>query len=152
MPTKIVSGNEVVAMVEVFCATHDIPVNAIALGGGAALMLRGMRDMTNDINLWVLPKYFNKLAEDNKVVNHPLVDVVVNPKDNEYFWVREYNPYFVTEVIDGIPCYDLLPLIVFKRGSLAEVKRPLAKRQQDREDLVLLDAALTEKNKVKEVA
>lgn len=152
MLTKIVSTNEVVAMVEAFCAAHDIPLDAIALGGGAALMLRGMRETTSDINLWILPEYFRKLAEENKVVNHPMVDTVVNPQGHPYFWVREYNPYFPTEAIDGVPCYSILSMIVFKRGSLAEVKRPSDKRQQDHADIRILDAALTEKNKVKDVA
>lgn len=152
MPTKIVSTNEVVTMVEVFCGMNDIPLNAIALGGGAALMMRGMREMTGDINIWILPEYFSKLADKEKVVNHPMVDTVVQPKEHPYFWVRQYNPYFDTEVIEGIPCYGVLPLIVFKRGSLAEVKRPLDKRTQDRVDLRLLDEALSKKNKVLDIA
>lgn len=152
MLTKIVSTNEVVAMVEVFCAAHDIPLDAIALGGGASLMLRGMRETTEDINLWILPDHFNKLADKHKVVNHPMVDTVVNPKDHPYFWVRKYNPYFKTNVIEDIPCLDVLSMIVFKRGSMAMPERPLAKRVQDKLDLRLLDEALSEKNKVKDIA
>lgn len=152
MPTKVMSNNEVIVMLEVFRAKHNIPAEAIVLGGGGALMLRGIRDTTEDLNVWVDEQYFTQIAKDNKVICHPMVDTVVNPQDDPYFWVRKRNDYFKTEWIDQVQVFDLLTMIIHKRGSLAKVERPLVKRQQDRIDLITLDQLQSHKHRVKNIA
>lgn len=149
MLVSIVSDLEVTHMVRNFCAAEGIPLEQVVLGGGASLMLRGMRETTNDINLWVEQSHFRRLCEQNAVINHPMTDTVVHPKDHPYFWIREWNPYFEAEEVQGIQCFDVLTMTIHKRGGMIRVERPLAKRQQDRKDLLLLDAWSAEKNKVR---
>jgi hypothetical protein len=69
------------------------------------------------------------------------------PNVNTY--IRKHNPYFkhiTTE--DGIQIFDVLPLMIQKRGGYAEHHRPLAKREQDLKDIRALVALQAEQNKV----
>ena len=150
MDAPIVSVNEVCYMLDAFMIAESIPREDIVLGGGAALMLRGLRDTTKDINIWVSEKHFTRLAADNKVICHPMTDTVINPADHPYFWIRKYNPYFGTEEHEDFRCFDLLTMIINKSGGLGRVERPKDKREQDRKDLVILNGLLAEKNRVKQ--
>lgn len=147
--TPIVSTNEIVLMVHTFCDTNDIPYDDVVIGGGAGLMLRGLRESTADINLWIDETHFARLAEQEKVICHPLVDTVFNPVGTPYFWIRKRNPYFKVDVVEGLKVFDILTYLIHKRGGINRVERPLAKRQQDRLDLIKLDALFKEMHQVK---
>lgn len=139
----------VVSGVKAFSEKTKIPLEAITLGGGGALVLRGLRDSTQDLNIWVNSDHFSKLAEDNKVFLHPMRDKVINPTELPHCWIRKYNPYFETDTFEGIRCYNLISMITFKRGSYNKVERPLAKRKQDKLDLIALDEVFRVVNKVR---
>ena len=111
-------------------------------------MLMGLRKSTNDLNLWVDNPHFDKLAEVKDVINHPMRDTVI-PYGT--VWVRERNRYFGHVMIDGIQVFNTLSLLVNKRGGYQDVRRPLAKRQQDLQDIIKLDTIRAERNKVQEV-
>ena len=147
--TPIISNTEVALMVTGFAEKNNIPMNAIVIGGGASLMLRGLRETTADINIWIDEEHFTRLAAQEKVICHPLVDTVFNPKDFEYFWVRKRNHYFKVDEFDGIQVFDVLTCLIHKRGSLSRVERPAAKHKQDRLDLIKLDALFKEMHPVK---
>lgn len=147
--TPIVSTNEVTLMVDRFCEVNGIPRTAVVLGGGAGLMLRGIRETTADINIWINEEYFTRLAEQEKVICHPLVDTVFNPKEQAYFWVRKRNHYFEVDKCQGYQVFNILTYLIHKRGGINSPARPLAKRQQDRADLIKLDALFKEMHPVK---
>jgi len=150
--TPIISNTEVALMVTGFAEKNNIPMECIVIGGGANLMLRGLRTHTSDINIWIDEEHFARLAEQEKVICHPLVDTVFNPKDFEYFWVRKRNHYFKVDEFDGIQVFDVLTCLIHKRGGINRVERPLAKRQQDRLDLIKLDALFKEMHPVRHTA
>lgn len=147
------SKEDVIEAVDKFSKLTNIPKEVIVIGGGGAMLLRGLRGTTADLNLWVNEKYFKELAVQQKVVNHPLVDTVVNVKDANA-WVRQYNPYFEAEVLGGcvFSTYKVLPMLVFYRSSYQEHIRPVEKRLKDHECIVKLNDLISVVNKVKEVA
>jgi hypothetical protein len=138
---------DIIDAVLVISSVYSVPKDQITLGGGAALVLMGIRESTQDINAWVDSPYFEQLAEKFKVTNHPMQDTMV--KLEGPYYIRQRNRYFGHDVAcDGIQIFDPLTLLILKRGGYAEVKRPLAKRQQDHKDIVILNDILAKKNKV----
>lgn len=133
--------------VTAFCKEHGIPVDQVTVGGGGAMVLMGIRETTKDLNLWVDSPYFERLAEANDVLVHPMRDSCVQrPEQHQY--IRRRNRYFEHVVINGVQCFAPLALLIFARGSYATPERPLAKRQQDHKDIVILNDILATKNKV----
>lgn len=154
---------DVIMAVKTFADMHGIPLDRTCLGGGGALMLMEGRVSTVDLNLWVDEPHFSRLCERFGITNHPMTDtfipVTVNPaagyKLQEPFtvYVRERNRYFKhVETEEDVNIFDVLTLSIHKHGGLLEVRRPLAKRKQDREDIKFLKEILAVKNKVKDAA
>lgn len=138
---------DIIDGVDVIKGVYNIPVDQITLGGGAALVMMGVRENTQDLNVWVDSPYFERLCEQFKVTNHPMRDTVVQLEGPYY--IRCRNRYFGHDVVaNGIQIFNPLSLLIFKRGGYAEHHRPLEKRQQDFKDIVILNEILAEKNKV----
>lgn len=138
---------DIIDAVDVISGVYNIPKDQITLGGGAALVLMGIRENTQDLNAWVDSPHFDNLADRFKVTNHPMQDTLV--KLEGPYYIRQRNRYFGHDVVcNGIQIFDALTLLILKRGGYAEHKRPLAKRQQDHKDIVILNEILAEKNKV----
>lgn len=156
------SKEDVINAVKTFADWHGIPLDQVCLGGGGALMLMGVRESTQDLNLWIDQPYFDALGQQYNVINHPMVDTVVavNEVPPEGYkiqhafpvYVRERSRYFKHVLEDGIQIFDPLTLSIHKHGGCVELRRPLEKRLQDRKDIVFLNDILREKNKVKEAA
>lgn len=156
------SKQEVVNAVKTFADWHGIPMDHVCIGGGAALLLMGARESTQDLNLWIDAPHFQGLCKKYNVTNHPMTDTVVHvneipPESYVIQWsfpvyVRERNRYFPHEVVEGVQIFDALTLSIHKHGGVVECRRPLAKREQDRKDIVFLNEILRERNKVREVA
>lgn len=151
-------SKEVVRGVKYFAEEHKIPLSDICVGGGAALLLMGLRGGTRDLNLWVDSPYFERLAEQHGVINHPMVDTVVeividaggimNTICPFTVWVRQRNRYFKHDEIDGLNVFDPLALLIQKRGGYSEHRRPQAKRDQDLIDIRKLNDVLSKRNQI----
>lgn len=149
MSKKITSVNQLTELVYTFAVANGVSVKGMVLGGGAALMARGMRDETDDINVWVYEEDFKKLAAREKVICHPMTDTAFKiDHQGVEFWLRKFNPYHEYEHVGSLEVFDILPLIIQKRGGLLRADRPQAKRHQDRLDLIKLDEESRERNKV----
>lgn len=146
----IKSKEEVIEQLVVFSVANNIPMDQISLGGGGALLMMGLREQTEDLNVWIDDPHFLRYAEHHNVVVRAWHDPVVPPDEGVVVWARKRNRYFETVEVDGVHIQTPLTLIVHKRGSLMEPKRPLVKRQQDRLDIAQLNDILKEKNKVRE--
>lgn len=137
----------VVNAVKMFATIHNIPLDKIAIGGGAAMMLMGQRSATEDLNLWIDHPHFDELARKKGTLIHPMRDTFITiPEVNVY--VRKRNRYFKSVEIEGVQVFDVLALIIQKRGGHAEHKRPSGKRDQDALDLQYLAALHAQSNKV----
>lgn len=153
---------DVVNAVKTFADWHSVPLDQVCLGGGGALMLMGVRESTQDLNLWIDSPHFERLCAQYKVTNHPMRDTVVGvneiPPEGYKIdfafpvYVRKRNRYFKHVEETGVQIFDPLTLSIHKHGGLLEPLRPLAKRRQDREDLKFLKELLAVKNKVRDVA
>lgn len=141
----------ILEQIVLFSETHGVPMDQIAVGGGAALVVMGLREETVDINLWIDDPYFQEAADRHGVTVRAWHDPVVPPDEGTAIWLRRRNRYFGTVEHGELNIFDALAITVQKRGSLMETARPLAKRQQDQKDLVLLNDILKERNKVREV-
>jgi hypothetical protein len=149
MSKKITSVNHVNELVYSFANVHQVPVTDMVVGGGAALMAHGLRDETDDINVWIEEGYFARLAEREKVICHPMTDTAFKiDHAGIEFWIRKLNPYHQYERLGVLEVYGVLALIVQKRGGILRPERPKVKRDQDREDLIKLDVIYRERNKV----
>lgn len=141
------SKQEVIEGIHRFSRQYNVPLDRIVVGGGAALMLMDLRKSTQDLNLWIDNPHFRNIAEDHRVMIHPLRDTVIQlPKEGYY--LRHRNEWFNCDEIDGITVFDVLSLIILKRGGHGEHKRPADKREQDYKDLVALAQLHAERNKV----
>lgn len=151
MSKKITSVSQAHELMWAFSNKHQVPVGDMVLGGGVALMLHGMREDTNDVNVWIEEEHFFRLAVEKKVICHPMTDTAFMIEVNGVeFWIRKANPYHESDDdLYMFRTYNILALIVQKRGGILRVERPLVKRQQDRIDLVKLDEVFKEKNKVR---
>jgi len=144
---------EILEQIVLFSVAHNVPMDQIALGGGGALVVMGIREQTADLNIWVDDPHFQRLADRQGVTVRAWHDVVVPPEDKSVIWTRKRNRYFPTIVTVGeLNIFDPLSLTVQKRGSLIEPARPAEKRKQDHKDIVALNDILKEKNKVRELA
>lgn len=167
------SKEDIQAAIQFLAHELQVPQDQICLGGGGALLLMGVRESTEDLNLWIDSPHFERICEQQKVTNHPMTDTVVpfnfglavmNHTGHQFSipvpdggwqvtaWIRERNRYFKHVDDYGIPIFDALTLSIHKHGGMIEVKRPKAKRDQDRKDIRFLNDLLAERNKVKEVA
>lgn len=145
------SKEDILKQVAAFSKAHGIPMDQIAIGGGCAFVLMGVREETADINLWVDDPYFQRLADKQGVIIRAWHDTVVQAPE-QTIWVRKRNRYFTTVAMGKLQVFTPLALTVQKRGSYIDHKRPSEKRQQDHKDLVILNDILKEQNKVREVA
>ena len=146
------SKEAILEQIVLFSVANNVPMDQIAVGGGAALVVMGIREETADLNIWVDDPHFQRLADRKGVTVRAWHDVVVPPDDNSVIWSRKRNRYFPTLEIGGLHVFDPLSLTVQKRGSLIEPARPAIKRKQDHKDIVALNDILKEKNKVRELA
>jgi len=154
------SAYEIAVTLRVLFEDHAIPFNHMVVGGGGALVAMGLREETQDINLWLNEESFHKLAAYQNVICHPMVDTAFQYKsghgeewDKEHpIWIRKRNTYFDICEEEDLQIFDAMTLLIQKRGGYSRPERPKAKRDQDLADIRLLNDLLAEKNKVKEVA
>jgi hypothetical protein len=129
-------------------ADNAIPKQSICLGGSAAMVLMQIHNEVNDIKVWVDSPYFERLAEDHGVLIHPLRDVVVLIPGTELI-VRRRNRYFKSVTLEnGIDVFDTLSLLIQKRTSYIDPKRPLEEREKDFRDIQVLNEVLAKRNAV----
>lgn len=125
-----------------------VPAYHMCLGGSAAMVMMELRNDAGDINVWVDSPYFERLAEDNKVLIHPLRDSVVAIPDTD-LRIRCRNYYFKSHTLEnGVAVFDELTLVLQKRTSYIDPERPLEQRQKDFTDIRVLNDILAERNKV----
>jgi hypothetical protein len=125
-----------------------VPAYHMCLGGSAAMVMMELSDEARDINVWVNSPYFERLAEDHKVLVHPLRDSVVHIPDTELY-VRRRNHYFKSRTLDGgVEVFDELTLLLHKRSSYIEPERPEEQRAKDFRDIRILNDLLALRNKV----
>lgn len=146
------SVESVAKALDEFSKETGVQQDIIVIGGGACLLVRGLRERTNDLNIWVAEDAFHRLATSNRVFVHPMVDVVLNLPEFPGIWIRKYNPYFKAEKVRGLYVYDLISMITFKRGGYSRPERPKAKRDQDILDIAALNEVYKEEHRVKEAA
>jgi hypothetical protein len=154
------SSYDIAVTLRVLFEDHGIPFEHMVVGGGGALVAMGLREHTQDINLWVNEESFHKLAVHQKVICHPMTDVAFQYEsghgkewDEEHpIWIRKRNTYFPICNEEGIQIFDVLTLMIQKRGGYAQPERSKAKRDQDLVDIRLLNDLMAEKNKVRESA
>lgn len=130
-----------------FAKDYQIPLDQIAIGGGAALVLMGVRKETADLNIWVDDEHYLALADKYKVIVRAWHDTVVNP-EGTLVWVRRRNHYFKTVDLYGLKVFDVISLVVQKRGSLLDHLRNKEKQIQDRKDIYELNELMSVVNKV----
>lgn len=125
-----------------------VPAYHMCVGGSAAMVLMKLRNDAGDINVWVDSPYFERLAEDHKVLVHPLRDSVVSIPDTD-LRIRCRNRYFKSHTLEnGVDVFDELSLVIQKRTSYIDPERPLAQRQADFLDIRVLNDILATRNKV----
>lgn len=125
-----------------------VPADQMCVGGSSAMVLMQLRNDAGDLNVWVDSPYFERLAEDHKVLIHPLRDSVVRIPDTD-LCVRRRNRYFKSHALEnGVEVFDELTLLLQKRTSYIDPERPMAKRQDDFLDIRILNNRLAERNKV----
>jgi len=125
-----------------------VPAYHMCLGGSAAMVMMELRDDAGDINVWVSSPYFERLAEDNKVLIHPLRDSVVAIKDTD-LRIRCRNHYFKSHTLEnGIEVFDELALLIQKRSSYIEPSRSEEQKQKDFRDIRTLNEILATRNQV----
>jgi hypothetical protein len=126
-----------------------IPVENICVGGSAALVIMQVRDNARDVNVWVDSPYFERLAEDHKVLVHPLRDSVVRIPDTDVY-VRRRNRYFKSHMLhhSNVEIFDEMALLIQKRSSYIEPGRPDEQKQKDWRDIRILNEILATRNKV----
>lgn len=126
-----------------------IPVESICVGGSAALVIMQVRDNARDLNVWVDSPYFERLAEDQKVLIHPLRDSVVRIPDTDIY-VRRRNHYFKGKKLhhSNVQVFDELALLIQKRSSYIEPGRSAEQKEKDFRDIQILNGLLAERNKV----
>lgn len=146
------SVDSVVKALEEFSEKTGVHKDVIVIGGGGCLLLRGMRESTADLNIWVAENQFRELANEHRVFLHPMVDVALNLPAFPGIWIRKYNPYFKTDQVNGLYVFNLISMIVFKRGGYSRPERPKAKRDQDILDIAALNEVYKEEHRVKEAA
>lgn len=151
------SSYEIALALRVLFEDHAIPFEHTCVGGGGTLLAMGLREETADLNLWLHQDSFNKLAKYQGVIVHPMVDTAFQYKsghgeawDKENpIWIRKRNPYFPSHNVEGLEVFDVMTMMIHKRGSFSQPERPKAKRDQDIIDIRNLNELLAEKNKVK---
>jgi hypothetical protein len=125
-----------------------VPPYHMCLGGSAAMVLMEIRNEARDVNVWVDSPYFERLAEDHKVLVHPLRDSVVHIPDTDLY-VRLRNRYFKSRTLDnGVDVFDELTLLLHKRSSYIEPGRSEEQKQKDFIDIRILNDLLATRNKV----
>lgn len=125
-----------------------VPAYHMCLGGSAAMVMMELRNDVGDINVWVDSPYFERLAEDHKVLIHPLRDSVVRIPGTD-LCVRCRNYYFKGRTLEnGVDVFDELTLLLQKRTSYIDPQRPMEQRQQDFLDIRILNDLLATRNKV----
>jgi hypothetical protein len=125
-----------------------VPAADMCLGGSAAMVLMELRNDAGDINVWVNSPYFERLAEDHKVLVHPLRDSVVRIPETD-LCVRRRNHYFKSHTLEnGIDVFGELTLLIQKRSSYIEPGRSVEQKQQDFRDIKLLNDILATRNQV----
>lgn len=137
-------------ILEQLCMLNDLgaPAEFICLGGSSAMVMMEMANEARDINVWVDSPYFERLAEDNKVLVHPLRDAVVRIK-NTALCIRRRNRYFKSHTLEnGLDVFDEVTLLLQKRSSYIDPERPMEQREQDFRDIRILNDLLAARNKV----
>jgi hypothetical protein len=128
--------------------TWNIPLDKMCLGGSAAMVMMEIRNEAQDINMWVDSPHFERLAEAHGVLIHPMRDVVVHVKDTDIY-VRKRNRYFKNiTMADGVNVFDVLTLMIQKRGSYMDPDRPAEKKKTDFRDIIILNDIHAERNRV----
>lgn len=125
-----------------------VPTPHMCLGGSAAMVMMEIRNEARAVNVWVGSPYFERLAEDYKVLVHPLRDVVVHIPDTDVY-VRHRNNYFKSRIPDnGVEVFDELALLLQKRTSYIDPSRPPEQKQKDFRDIRILNDIMAIRNKV----
>jgi len=142
------ANDRIVQQLAVLTDQYKIPLDSICVGGSAAMVLMKIRNEARAINVWVDSPYFDRLAEDQKVLIHPLRDVVVQIPDTPIY-VRLRNRYFESRTLEnGVEVFGELALLLQKRTSYIDPARPPKQKLKDFRDIQILNDIMATRNKV----
>ena len=113
----------------------EISDNVVVSAGGALLML-GLRESTNDLDLDVPENTFNAFKNESNVEFFGTKEIV---NLNEVVSLHRMEGSIKTVTVDGVCIYSVEELISFKKSLIANPLRNKAKLEQDFSDLEKLE-------------
>jgi len=114
----------------------------IILSAGGALVMMGVREEAEDLDLDVSKGTFNWAARGRKVTTATNLNPLINYAEDVDFHIRDEDAGVVK--ISGVWCYSPNSLLVQKRHLAALDRRPSAKRDQDLKDIARLEEVMKE--------
>jgi len=119
----------------------------VVLGFGGALVMHGLRDTTNDLDLDVTSSHFNMWKGLGSVVETtPLGErLILNDSIDLHAGIPIAD--YIT-VIDGVACYSLAMLLVCYINFSKNPKRNPAKLEPDAEAVKMILARINETHRV----
>lgn len=127
--------HEVKGAVKLFARLFRVPVEKVILGAGGAMVMHGLRNETNDVDIEVDQELFDRLLGIGypthyfKHEDQPGILVIETNMADVHL---RFTPGHCTEMIDGICCYTKLMLLTQKQKL---------NREKDQEDIKALQNA-----------
>lgn len=141
----------------------DVPLEEIVVGGGGWFVLQDLQDTTTDLNVTIPEKYLEALAK-REGTYYPYGNIrallekwflpVAVGETTAY--IRANNSFYNTQellvkgeqfadIVDvaTVTVLDPLAMLIEKRGSYSALKRSKVKRDQDFEDIQILQDLMT---------
>jgi hypothetical protein len=125
----------------------------LVLGGGGALMAMGIRENTQDLNVWVSPERFKELNEKGRLVwCTPGTGIIrlLNKSQQPFAAIHcEVRPFDIphdTVEIDGMTCFDPMTLLTYKQ-CLKREWLDTHKEPQDLKDIAALNQFMADRAK-----
>lgn len=118
-------------------ALDELPHNVV-LSAGAALVMMGIRENTNDLDADVPTAAFKNEARKNGIVEEENVNPRV--KYTDHIELHELSEYTGRVCIEGVYVYSPHALLQQKRHLAHIPNRPPIKREQDLMEIVQLES------------
>lgn len=118
-------------------ALGELP-HEVVLSAGGALVMMGVRETTNDLDVDVRPGVFKWVAKIREII----IEANVNPrlKYDAYIDLHELSEDTGLACIDGVWCYSPRELLLQKRHLSDIPNRTQGKRERDLMEIVQLES------------
>lgn len=130
---------QLIALMRSTAADLHISVNDVAVGFGGAMLLMGLREDTNDLDLDIPEAKWNYFRRRGNEVREGLLGNYIDLTD-----VVSIHPGIAgpTQVIDGVRCYTAQFQIECYRQFQKDPRRKPHKREQDQRSIDALEQLL----------